>query len=124
MKENIDPVAEARFECSACNNEAGHIQLLRGPTSAELRRMSFTSAFSSVVSHEHFDTLRMAIADRDVRALHSLDLEYTPFFCPRCDAIYCGDHWETWDVFAEDDPHWHDSIRGRCPNGHERMLED
>jgi hypothetical protein len=27
-----------------------------------------------------------------------------------------------WSVF--DDDGWHDSIRGRCPHGHERMLED
>lgn len=24
----------------------------------------------------------------------------------------------------EEMPDWHDSVRGRCPHGHERMLED
>jgi hypothetical protein len=45
-----------------------------------------------------------------------------PFFCPVCDKCYCGTHWKRWDVF--DDDGWHDSIRGACPEGHERMLED
>jgi hypothetical protein len=27
-----------------------------------------------------------------------------------------------WDVFDDDD--WHDSVRGLCPERHERMLED
>ena len=124
MKGHSDAAAEASFLCSACNKEAGHIRLLGDPSSAEIRRESFSSALTSVVPPEHFDKVRTAIANRDVRALHSLDLEYAPFFCPQCDAIYCGDHWEKWDVFDEDEPHWHDSIRGRCPKGHERMLED
>jgi len=68
MKDHFDTVDEARFLCSVCNKEAGHIQLLRGPSSAELRRNSFTSSFSSAVSHEHFDKLRRAIADHDARA--------------------------------------------------------
>ena len=37
---------------------------------------------------------------------------------------YCGAHWARWDVFDQGDPAHHDSIRGRCPVGHERMLED
>ena len=124
MKGHSGAAAEARFLCSACNKEAGHIRLLSDPSSAEIRRESFTSALTSGVPPEHFDELRTAIANRDVRALHSLDLEYAPFLCPKCDAIYCGDHWVQWDVFDEDDPRWHDSIRGRCPKRHERMLED
>ncbi len=119
-----DVAAEASFLCSVCSKEAGRIRLLGDASSAEIRRESFTSALTSVLPSEHFDGVRTAIANRNVRALHLLDLEYAPFFCPECDAIYCGEHWEKWDVFDEDEPHWHDSIRGRCPKGHERMLED
>lgn len=59
----------------------------------------------------------------DAAALHAMDFEVTPFFCPACEACYCGDHWLRHDVFDPDDG-WHDSIRGTCPQGHERMLED
>jgi hypothetical protein len=124
MKNRSDIVAESRFTCGTCDKEAGHIRLFGSLSSSYVRRTSFTSVLSSAVPAEQFSELRSAIEQRDARRLHGLDLEYAPFFCPQCDAIYCGDHWKRWDVFDEDDPSWHDSIRGRCPKGHERMLED
>src|SRR5262245_1945887 len=116
--------AEAGFACSLCANEAGRVRLFGDASAAELRRDSFTSAMSCGVAAAQFERLRAAIASRDARALHALDLEYAPFFCPQCGAVYCGAHWVRWDVFDGDDPSHHDSIRGRCPKGHERMLED
>lgn len=35
------------------------------------------------------------------RSLHALDLETVPFWCPRCDASYCAQHWTTWDLFDD-----------------------
>ena len=124
MKNGSDAVAEARFACAMCEREAGHIQLFGSPSSAQVRRTSFTSVLTAVVRAEQFSAVRSAIEQRDARRLYELDLEYAPFFCPQCDAIYCGAHWRRWDVFDDDDPSWHDSIRGQCPKGHERMLED
>lgn len=118
------PAAEAGFACSLCGKEAGRLRLLGDASGGELRRESFTSALTSGVGAAQFEQVRSALAARDARALHAIDLEYTPFFCPRCDAVYCGAHWLKWDVFDDDDPGHHDSVRGRCPNGHERMLED
>jgi hypothetical protein len=99
---------------------------LEGPATAqaELRRESFTSALSQRVTAETFLQLRAALDAGDARGIFELDPEFTPFYCPACDASYCAEHWDRWDVFDEDLPDWHDSIRGRCPYGHERMLED
>jgi len=47
--------------------------------------------------------------------------ELAPFYCPACDRSYCGEHWNATDVFEDG---VHDSIRGTCPEGHERLLED
>ena len=116
--------AEAGFACSLCGKEAGRLRLMGGASGAELERQSFTSAMAAGVGAAQFEQVRSAIAARDARALHALDLEYAPFFCPRCDAVYCGAHWVKWDVFDDEDPGHHDSVRGRCPKGHERMLED
>ena len=116
--------AEAGFACSLCDKEAGRMRLMGDASRAELRRESFTSAMTAGVGAEQFELVRSAIAARDARALHALDFEYVPFFCPSCDAVYCGAHWVKWDVFDDDDPSHHDSVRGRCPRGHERMLED
>ena len=65
-----------------------------------------------------------ALAAADAEALYAVNLEFAPFWCPRCRAAYCGEHWRTWLVFDEDDPTWFEEQRGICPEGHERMLVD
>lgn len=67
------------------------------------------------------EKVREAIEARDVRRLFEIDLEYTPFYCPKCDARFCGEHWR-WRTFYDDK--FYDCIRGHCPNGPYRMLED
>ena len=115
--------ADARFDCKACGKEAARIQLFGDPArGGKLQRVSFTSVLSNPVSAAGFDSLRAVIAAHDPRALYALDLELASFYCPKCDACYCGEHWKSWSVY--DDDGWHDSIRGACPSGHERMLED
>ena len=104
------------FTCGACGQVAGEITLDDG----ELRRESFTSVLTQKLDADATERVRRALA-KGARALYELDLEYAPFFCPECETSYCGDHWQRWDVFEGD---WHDSIQGRCPRGHERMLED
>ncbi len=111
MNDQSSAIAKVRFLCSLCGKEAGSIELFGTELRAEIRRKSFTSTLTSVVPAETLEQLRKAVEVRDARALHTLDLEYAPFFCPQCDACYCGDHWVKWDVFDKDEPHWHDSIR-------------
>ena len=65
-----------------------------------------------------------ALGAADAEALHAVNPEFAPFWCPRCRAAYCGEHWRTWLVFDEDDPTWFEEQRGICPEGHERMLVD
>lgn len=69
-------------------------------------------------------TSAAALAAGDVARLFALEPEYAPFYCPPSNASYCADRWDRWDVFDDEMPDWHDSIRGRCPRGHERMLDD
>jgi len=122
MKERSDTVVEGHFSCAECGARAGSVQLFGNHSTAEIRRASFTSLLSGPVPVSQFDDLRIAIWKEDARALFELDFEYAPFFCPECNAIYCGAHWQTMDEF--DDDGYHDCIRGSCPNGHDRMLED
>ena len=101
------------YTCAICGADAGTVTL----QGAELRRESFTGVL-----------LRPAPADalpEDPAQLFALDFELAPFWCPECGAVYCGEHWRTWMVFEDDPiPGWMDSVRGVCPRGHERMLED
>jgi hypothetical protein len=81
----------------------------------ELRRESFTSTLTQPA------TAGVRAVIGNASALYALDPELAPFYCPRCRASYCGEHWRTYDVFEDG---LHDSIRGECPSGHDRMLED
>ena len=123
MPDNNKPIAaEATFRCAECGKPAGQIWLFGEPSSSEIKRVSFTSTLITGIAADQFEQFRHAIDKRNARVLHSLDKEVACFFCPQCNMSYCGEHWLTRDVF--DDDGFHDSIRGTCPKGHERMLED
>ena len=62
-----------------------------------------------------------ALDSGDAAALYALDREYTPFWCPSCDASYCRDHYRTVELY---DDGFFDCIRGVCPEDHERTLAD
>ena len=111
---------EASFACSLCGATAGSVRL----KGAGAERESFTSTMWLRLEPAQRRALRAAMRSADARALFTVHLELAPFYCPQCDAVYCGEHWRRWDVFADDDPAWHEEIRGCCPQGHERMLED
>jgi hypothetical protein len=124
MKANKYPesITKAEFLCSLCLQNAGVLQLFGEPEDTKLKLDGFMSSREMKIPIRSFEPLHSALTRGDARATHALNLEYAPFFCPQCNACYCGNHWQKWDVFDEDG--WHDSIRGRCPKGHERMLED
>jgi hypothetical protein len=110
-----------RFDCSVCGQEAGTIEI----DGTEVRRGPWPGAITWPDS-PLTEPLRVALEAGDVAGVYALDPELAPFWCPECAVVYCSAHWQSWDVF-EDEPGlglWHDSIRGRCPRGHERMLED
>jgi hypothetical protein len=67
------------------------------------------------------DAIRSALATGDPIALYALDREYAPFWCPTCGSTYCPDHWVIWE---ERDEGFYDCTRGRCPEGHVRILDD
>ena len=119
------PVAQHNFACAACDNEAGRVALFEHNNGGQIIRDSFTSHLTFRVGAADFERIRSSILAGDIRLLHELDLEVASFYCPDCGACYCGDHWVRWDVFDDEEGFtWHDSIRGRCPQGHQRMLED
>lgn len=119
------PVALHRFQCASCGLEAGLAQLFAAGRSGRLIRGSFTGELTYRVGADEFVRVREIILAGDARGLHEFNVEAASFYCPECAACYCGEHWVHWDVFDDDEGFlWHDSIRGRCPAGHERMLED
>jgi hypothetical protein len=124
LRRRIGPAVEATFTCSLCGATAGSLEVRGSATDAELRRETFTGVLTQRLSAGASGLLREALTEGDAGRVFALDPEFAPFYCPQCEDSYCARHWERWDVFDDDLPAWHDSIRGRCPQGHERMLED
>jgi hypothetical protein len=81
------------------------------------------TSFTSVMTQAGSDALQVLLERGDVADMYAYDRELVPFWCPDCARSYCGDHWQTWNVF-DDATGGLDCIRGTCPNRHERMLED
>jgi hypothetical protein len=81
--------------------DGGPVSLTRGPVSME--------------------RVTIALRAGSAAALFEIEQEYAPFWCPKCRASYCREHYRSWPVF---DDCFFDCLRGVCPKGHERILED
>jgi hypothetical protein len=65
------------------------------------------------------------IRTADATGLHRLSRELVPFYCPGCGDSYCSAHWDTSDEYDTDYPGgWYEGTRGRCPEGHIRLITD
>src|SRR5438477_11737949 len=96
-------IAECRFNCAVCGREAGVVRLFGSTSDAEVIRKSFTSELTYRIKADEFERIRNVIKVGDVQAIYDFNLEITSFFCPACNACYCGEHWVHWDVFDDDD---------------------
>jgi hypothetical protein len=67
------------------------------------------------------DAVAAALVSGDPAALFAIDSELAPFWCPACRASYCRDHYATVTLYDEG---YFECIRGTCPAGHVRTLED
>lgn len=111
-------LAENDFLCSICGKRAARAELRAGKIVIE----SFVCRQERTISSACQEALHAAIRSGSAWALFEVDTEFAPFYCPRCNACYCGEHWRHRDVFEDDG--WFDCVRGICPHGHERMLVD
>jgi hypothetical protein len=111
----------ADFPCAACGASAAVVHLSVDRDNARVTRSCFTSTLEMPLSRGGVDLVREALATGNPEPLYRCDRELASFYCPDCAKAYCGAHWARRDIFEDD---WHDSIRGTCPAGHERMLED
>lgn len=110
-----------RYDCARSGKAIHHCHCDNVAATLTCDGTTFTrETFTGTLTQPETPAVRAAIGD--ARSLHALDPELAPFHCPTCRRTYCGEHWRTQDVFDEDG--FHDSIRGTCPEGHERLLED
>ncbi|WP_156391958.1 MULTISPECIES: hypothetical protein [unclassified Nocardioides] len=111
------------FACSACGVLAATLSvrgagqtIYDGPS----YRLEFLGENSGIVPAGLVELLegRDEIDPLDVAHLHG---ELGAFCCVACELNYCAKCWSTWIEFDEG---FYDCTRGRCPNGHEQMLDD
>ena len=63
----------------------------------------------------------------DLASAHGMSLKNTwleegiDAYCPKCDRIYCHEHYNVVDIF---DDGFYDYAEGTCPKGHRRMIDD
>lgn len=118
-------VAGREFRCCRDGARAATVRLHGGAAGGWLVAVdSFVCMTQHRVPADVAAAVGRALAEGLAGELHAIDLEFAPFFCPVCAESYCGDCWTCFEVFDDDFPGWLDSVRGRCPAGHERMLMD
>ena len=131
----MTPVVAA-FTCARCGGRASTLSLLgpddpdpRDPGSAfptGLIRLSIDGPIG--VTHglvgsmaARADALSVALRAGDAEAVHAIDFEYAPFWCPTCAASYCA---ACLVIRVDMDEGFYDATQARCPRGHERMIDD
>ena len=134
-------VVESGFTCGLCGGLAAWVSLVAAgaPEPESWARDELLSIGTPQIGVEagtlscHFGgssvddaatAVRAALVTGDPVALHAVNDEYAPFWCPDCATSYCGHHWTTWPIWDADMPDFLDEVRGRCPNGHERTIRD
>jgi hypothetical protein len=124
--ESTPPLAWATFTCARHGTAAGTLHLHRMGDDGDglLVQEGFLGKTSTRLGAAAAERVAQVLARADAAALYALDVEYAPFYCPTCNAVYCAACWRTFLVFADDLPGWLEETRGTCPEHHERMLSD
>lgn len=139
--------AEGSFDCAACGRPAARVLVLgpgqptprpvvgppAGPAAgaflgdrlrAVVDAVRFGGAMGGAAVESEAAALAAALEQGSAARLYAVDPEVARFWCPVCEASYCGRCWELWDVVDPEWPDWFEELRGRCPRGHERTILD
>lgn len=78
-----------------------------------------------VVSFNDIKKLKEKLKKGEYRYFHDFlrkDWEGLDYYCPECDRVYCINHYQITPYF--DSPEFYDYSTGKCPLGHERIVDD
>lgn len=125
---------EASFRCSVCGGVAARVCFVPEGVEHPLARMLSAASDRLVLgdSSSRFEEpvvegaagVRAALVPPDPERLYQLNPLWAPFYCPSCGKSYCDNHWTKRTVFDDDSPGYYDCTYGRCPQGHERIIDD
>lgn len=130
----------ARFQCARCGDLAGVVRVIRAgspvdmgpPLGKQVQERDglsldyFLGTAWHAAAGDKLDAMQALIEQGkvDPAAIRELDWafwELTPFYCPGCGLNYCSREWDTSVLLDEG---FYDCTKGRCPEGHEQMLDD
>ena len=122
---------ELSLSCEKCGGTAATIRLIEGPwgkhslaVTGFIGEMTIAAIGDRPVDLGMFQQI-VRLSQGDLKQLHQLDRDIFGFICRICGSAYCTNCWQ--NIHAKFDlewPVWFEEYRGRCPLGHEQMLQD
>lgn len=106
----------------AAGEEVGEVWFAWKQGQWHVGRTPFINSFEERLRYDECGKLAVAAVDKDWATLDAFHPELLPWFCRQCGCNYEEPAWCISERFEEDG--WLDSYRGRCPEGHERMIAD
>ena len=94
QKESFDK----SISCSICGNICAHMSFSITELSNKTKVFSvgltgFTQQLSVIVTEPVYYQLKTLYQIGDSKKLYAFDLEFAPYYCPKCDLNYCSQHW-------------------------------
>lgn len=91
--------------------------ILRG--GAGVLHFSGWSDYTERIDANQYERVREALLQQDSKGLYTINPWWSPFYCPECGENYHKGRWLT--VYIDDN---YTVLQGKCPKGHERILEN
>ncbi|GAB4315166.1 MAG: hypothetical protein Kow0069_16880 [Promethearchaeota archaeon] len=125
----VEKVGGERYAilCAACGQKAAEVTVEPFPFEHDPPTLVYRGlTFRRALGDDNREAAFAALERGDLEALHELvtrDVvaEGLDCYCPDCGAAYCREH---YDLLERWDDGFYDCTWGRCPNGHERIVDD
>ena len=117
---------EYHLPCSICGDISVDFTIGKGRFDKEeklvFRGITHATSLNKELAEELFEILKR----ENFPEVHTFMKNHHGFegldaYCPKCDKIYCWEHYNAEEVF---DDGFYDCTYGTCPNGHKRMIDD
>jgi len=107
--------------CSLCDKKA--IVFDFNEKNGLVRLMSAQRSY--VIRFPDVKKLKKKLKKGEYRGFHDFliqeDCEGLDYYCPECDRIYCLNHYQITPYFENE---FYEYSTGKCPLGHERIVDD
>ncbi len=120
-------VTDYRLPCSICGRTAITVKIAVPRYESELRLVYEGITHATGYPLQHADVVFDLLEKGELKELHDYFIqelghyEGLDGYCPDCDAVYCAIHYDVQEIWDEG---FYDYSIGRCPLGHERMIDD